>query len=393
MASKHPGVFRTKEGWRVVVYMPDGRVVKRRAKDLDSAIAKRRDLELQRDAARQPSRTHFDRSSSTGAYLTAYAARPGLAANTAATYDLYAKYLARTRGLLWTKALGEVSTDDVSAAYVYLARMIGEQTGERLSPGTLDGIRRFVSSGFGRAVRDRLIQWNPATYADGMPKYRKPEPDPPNRADMRRILDELAGHRLGGLFVVAAYCGLRIGEAIALTDGALRADDDGRPLLWVGHGISDRDPVDLVSLGLPKGEKTRTIGLPRTAAQAIEAAIAQRDADARKAGDRWAGRLGLIFATRRGTRLGQHYLNDLLQDAARRAGYPKPIAFHDLRRFTATAILESGGSMDDVGLVLGHSDARVTARYTAVTNARRAAVAERLAAWLEASETVNGGTD
>jgi integrase len=392
MPKKHTGVFLTPEGWRYHARI-NGRKIVRRAPSLEAAIAGRAALEAQKLAGTPAERTAMDSSTRVGRYLTAYAARPGLLPNTIATYDLYLKYLRATHSLLWTRELGDISTDDVSAAFLYLAKSYrGAQTGARLSPGTLDGIRRFVSSGFRSAVRKRILPYSPVADAEGMPKYRKPEPDPPNRAEMRAILGELAGHRLGKLFVVAAYCGLRVSEAVALTDASRKRDDEGRPMLWIHTAAKDRSPVHLATLGKPKGDKTRTIGLPRQAAAALEAAIEQRDDDARKAGERWAGSLGLVFATRHGTRLDPHYLNDLLQEAAERTGYRKPIAFHDLRRFAATAILESGGSMDDVGLVLGHTDSRVTARYTAATDARRAAIAERLAAWIEAPENGGSGT-
>lgn len=81
----------------------------------------------------------------------------------------------------------------------------------------------------------------------------------------------------------------------------------------------------------------------------------------------------LVFHTPRGLPLSKgtlHYHWKAVRDgsgttASRRAGGVRPIRFHDLRHFCATALLEGGASHFDVSVMLGHEDggALVMSRY------------------------------
>jgi integrase len=65
------------------------------------------------------------------------------------------------------------------------------------------------------AQRHRLISYNPATDAD-LPRVEKEKVEPWEPEELAQFLDAAASHRLGCLFELMAFTGLRRGEALGL---------------------------------------------------------------------------------------------------------------------------------------------------------------------------------
>lgn len=86
-----------------------------------------------------------------------------------------------------------------------------------------------------------------------------------------------------------------------------------------------------------------------------------------------------VFANRKGGELTLQALGHAWVRARTKAELPN-VAFHDLRRRSATAMLASGMTIHDVMTVLGHGNITATQRYLSFDPTRRPARAATFAA-------------
>ncbi len=129
-------------------------------------------------------------------------------------------------------------------------------------------------------------------------------------------------------------CGLRCAEALALR----RSDID----LGQGHV--------LVACG--KGGKSRRVGLPNDAADAVRSTW-----NTRPAGGEWA------FPTSSAGKLRTSYIRNLLPRLAARSSLDKRLHFHGLRHTFAWELSQEGVAMPLIQRALGHSSLNTTAVY------------------------------
>ncbi|PKQ18862.1 MAG: recombinase XerC [Actinobacteria bacterium HGW-Actinobacteria-8] len=127
-----------------------------------------------------------------------------------------------------------------------------------------------------------------------------------------------------------------------------------------GVDVADVDLAELTVRVVGKGDKERVVpfGIP-----AMRALVAWLDvgravcahSDARA-----------LFVGRRGGRVDQRQVRDVIHTLARLAGVPD-IAPHALRHTAATHLLQGGSDLRTVQEVLGHASLTTTQRYTHVT--------------------------
>jgi site-specific recombinase XerD len=127
-------------------------------------------------------------------------------------------------------------------------------------------------------------------------------------------------------------------------------------------GCADVDTEDrLLRVVLGKGRKDRNVPLTRAAAEAVEAYL--HDGRPHIQG---ATRAARLFLARRGGRMHDSLLNDIVQAAARKAGLEKHATCHTLRHSVATHLLKGGADIRHIQVLLGHSSLATTERYTHV---------------------------
>ena len=73
--------------------------------------------------------------------------------------------------------------------------------------------------------------------------------------------------------------------------------------------------------------------------------------------------------------------------ACRNAGI-KDLHFHDLRHTAATRMAEMGAEPSTIKDILGHSDLRMTDRYTHATEARKRSALDRIADYGKKAEVI-----
>lgn len=237
--------------------------------------------------------------------------------------------------------------------------------------GVAPAYQRVIFANFnamlGAAVDDRLIPENPCRSSSvKVPKLepRRIAPWPRERVlAVRSALPE----RYRGMVDLAGGCGMRQGEVLGL------APDDVDFVEGVVHVVRQ---VKLINgrqvFALPKGGKTRTVPLPESVAQALEAHIAQyppvvvtlpwRSVDGPPTTAR------LCFPNAEGRAVIRTTFNSKSwQPALDMARVPRgrENGMHALRHFYASVLLDAGESIKALSEYLGHHDPGFTLRtYT-----------------------------
>ncbi|HAJ04615.1 MAG TPA: recombinase XerC, partial [Brevundimonas sp.] len=137
-------------------------------------------------------------------------------------------------------------------------------------------------------------------------------------------------------------CGLRISEALSLTDGDV--------------------PLSETLRITGKGTKTRIVPVLPQVASAVAAYRTLRP---------WTeGPDRALFLARRGGKLSPRQVQAAVQTLRRRLGLPETTTPHALRHSFATHLLGAGADLRSLQDLLGHASLSTTQKYTAVDAAR-----------------------
>jgi len=261
------------------------------------------------------------------------------------------------------------------------------------SATTVRRIHATLRSALSTAVRRRLITYNAARDID-LPKTERPQVQPWEPAELGRFLDSIGTHRLGALFELVAYTGLRRGEALGLRwadiDLAARTltvrqqivQESGRKKTGQAAPCPYCEPGHIgVSFGKPKTKKSegRVVALDDHTIGALLAHRMRQDAERAAWGDAYADH-GLVFAREDGNPLRPDDVTKLFGQLVDAAGLRR-IRLHDLRHGHASALIASGAPLSYVSDRLGHSSITITNdTYTHMVEGVGREVAERAAA-------------
>jgi integrase len=217
--------------------------------------------------------------------------------------------------------MGKILPSDVQA-WVTTAAAGG------LSPASIRKYHVMLHSVFARAVRDRIIAFNPCEETE-LPKIVAKRARTLTPAEYRRLLDAIpVTHRL--MVQVAIETGLRWGELIALRPRHL---DHARRTLTVSETIVEV-PLRAAPAGqrmivkpYPKDNEPRTMALRQPLLDALEAHI---QTNGLGAGD-------LLFATQAGTPISRNtFRTRIWSPAVKTAGIDYTVRIHDLRHAHAS---------------------------------------------------------
>jgi len=164
--------------------------------------------------------------------------------------------------------------------------------------------------------------------------------------------------RYAALFYVAFFCGLRIGELLALQWRYL--DFDKREI-HVRAQLQRLKGMGLVTLN-PKRDEQRTVPFGARVALALQSHLERQDVDRINAGPVYENQ-GLVFATIKGTPVDpQNIANRHFKPILDKANLPK-ITFHSSRHSCATTLLSRHVDVGTVSEILGHRDVATTLRF------------------------------
>ena len=256
-------------------------------------------------------------------------------------------------------ALGPARLDQLTTAAIRSA--LAELSGRRPSPRTVRYAHSVLRLALNAAVEDRLLLANPAVAKRMLPPVERNEVRVLSKADVATLINATRDSRLGALWNLLVYTGLRPGEALALT---WRDVDLTTGLVRVRRALipQRRDEKGRTwRLEEPKTEKSRrTIPLLGITVEALRWHQTRQEAEKLAAGGAYVDD-GFVFASSLGSPLrGDVLYKSHFLLALREAGVPN-VTLYALRHTAATLLLEAGVPMKVVQERLGHSTMVLTA--------------------------------
>ncbi len=250
--------------------------------------------------------------------------------------------------------LKEIKSADIDRLYAFLLRE-GRSDGKGgLSARTVIYTHRVLHEAMEYAIKRQLIFFNPAKGVLNLPKVQKRAVNVYNEAELRQLFSLTTDTVFELPALLAAVCGLRRGEILALTE------DD---VNWEGLSINvNKQLLDVdgaVFIGPPKStESNRTIHVPVQVFVAIEKAITTNAANRQLLGiGHNANKLLVCDAL--GNPIRPRYFSKNFAALIRRHRL-KNITFHGLRHCAASLMLRTGVPMKTTSSILGHSSVGIT---------------------------------
>jgi integrase len=252
--------------------------------------------------------------------------------------------------------LTRFTAEDISKGYdAILAENAARTRGRKFGPVTLCRIHACLSSALSAAVKAQRINRNPAAFVT-LPETQRPKVNPYSSRELGAFLDHVAANRLGSLFEVIAFTGLRRGEALGLR----WADVDLEVGVLVVHqqlaGVKKGVPI----FAPPKTSSgdSITVELSQATIGALMAHRLAQDLEREQWGSAYVDH-DLVFARENGAPYEPTSITKAFSSLAIEAGL-RPVRLHDLRHGAASLMIGGGASLSVVSKVLRHSSIAIT---------------------------------
>ena len=256
------------------------------------------------------------------------------------------------------RRISEIQSKDVIAWQNKLLLMKDEK-GKPYSPVYLKTIHNQLSAIFNHAVRYYNLRSNPAAKAGNMGSEERTEMLFWTKAEYLKFAEAMMDKPLSYYaFEVLYWCGVRMGELLALTPADFDLD---RHLLTINKSYQRIKGQDVITT--PKTKKSnRTIKLPQFLCDEIQDYIKMQYGI--KPNDR------LFTVTK-------SYLHHEMDRGAKAAGV-KRIRIHDLRHSHVSLLIEMGFSAVAIADRLGHESIEITYRYAHLFPTKQNEMADQL---------------
>lgn len=267
-----------------------------------------------------------------------------LALTTAGRYESLAAHATKALGSIPLKNLTTFVLDDF---YVKLA--------ESLSAKTVREVHSVVHVALRRAVKTKLIPFNPADGCD-LPRVDQKEAVALNAAQLAAYQQQAAGSWADLLIRLAAAIGARRGELLACRWSDI---DWNTPKLRIERSLYQVKGE--IGIKPTKTRQARVVTIPPSLIEYLKLHREAQEQDRAMFGPDYRADLDLIFATPDGNYRKPDSVSWTACDIARRAGL-KGVGLHALRHTHASALLAAGVPVANVSKRLGHRDAHTTAK-------------------------------
>lgn len=233
------------------------------------------------------------------------------------------------------KDIKEIEKSDVQEFQIEL-RKSHNAKGTNLIIGALKSI-------FKEAIRDEYLTKSPCEHIKTLRLDPKVD-EYWSKEDINRFLQSNYDNELYDVFLFAMNTGMRKGEIAGLCWD--RVDFENR-IIYVTR---TRDRFELK-------ERTKT-RLMRPISMNDEVYFTLQNIKKRNLNNTY------VFTNKKGEEINPHHLYRRFHQAQRNAGMTKLIRFHSLRHTYASAYVNSGRSIYSLQKLLGHTDIKMTERYS-----------------------------
>lgn len=279
--------------------------------------------------------------------------------NTAANYAWAFSHLKPLRGTL----LRDLTPEDVESLLGKLAnekpptpaqkRRGGHQ--KQLGDSSIRRIKANLGAALQKAEARNLVSRNVARIAELPKTAPAKEKRSLTQLEARNILVAVSGDRDEAMILVALMLGLRPGEVLGLTWGAV---DLKERTLEINQALH-RQAGGGVRIGKVKSDSYRTIRLPSSVVDALRNHRIRQKKEKLRA-PVWE-EAGLVFPSIIGTPVDFSNLRRTVHRVCKKAEVPS-ISPNELRHSAATLLMEAGVPMQEVSDMFGHTDTRMIAK-------------------------------
>lgn len=254
--------------------------------------------------------------------------------------------------------LGDLTAEDLDMLYARLSA-------GGMGPRSVNHVHAAARIALQRAVKKRLITYNPARDADP-PRYSTDEREYRvfSGDDLKAFLTAAGGDRFEALWTLAVLAGPRPAELRALRWEDLTLPDEGVGAAFVRRTVSEVDGQAPKIRNATKTGKGRSVPLLPACVNALKAHRARQNEERLKLAGLWED-LNLVFPNSGGGIMRRRNLSTRhFKPILTRAGLPPDTRLYDLRHTFATLWIEAGEQIADLSGVLGHSRISTTSdRY------------------------------
>jgi integrase len=252
--------------------------------------------------------------------------------------------------------IGKVRLSDLTREHVEKVESYARQEG--MNPSSICLLRVIFSAALNTAIKWERPGVRNVVRLTKSPKLDRRTYPVLSPDEARRLLAEAAKGPYEPVYAIMLYCGLRVGEALALR---WKDIDLERRHIHIEHSLTRAE--DGVGLGPTKTEKSnRTFDLSMLAVGILRQERLRQmrqQADAGAAGFPWLNDWGLIFTTALGASIGPSTLGADFAARVKAAGLPH-MRLHDLRHSCATLLHEAGVDWKEISDLMGHSKVSIT---------------------------------
>jgi integrase len=221
---------------------------------------------------------------------------------------------------------------------------------------------------FRTAARERLVPESPVDIEGAGTVGRKRSIRIASLAELETMVSAMP-ERLQLAVLLGSWCALRYGEVAELRRSDVVVEDDGSLVLHIRRGVTWPESATQPLVGPPKSEAgVRHVTVPPHIAPMVRAHLAEHC--------QW-GRDGLLFPSRAGKQIHPAAFHKTWSSARSVAGR-QDLHFHDLRHTGATLAAQSGATLAELMLRLGHTTPAAAMRYQQASAERDHQIAARM---------------
>ena len=252
-------------------------------------------------------------------------------------------------------SLKDVTPMDIDKMYAHLLQN-GRADGKGgLAAKTVLYTHRVLNEAMEQAVKKRMIFHNPVRSVMNVPKPKRFKGSIYTAEEILNLLELAKNTTLEIPVALAAICGLRRGECLALT---VEDVDFENKTITINKQFLELDKQAI--LGEPKSEESnRVVSAPPEVFAIIERHIQRNEANKAMLEDEYEDHR-LLVCSNDGKPIRPIYFTKNFTRFIERNNMRR-IRFHDLRHSCASLMLKSGIAMKTASQILGHSAIGITA--------------------------------
>lgn len=271
------------------------------------------------------------------------------------------------------KKLCEMKITDIDTIYLQ------EVTNKLLRKHTVNQVKnlnRALGSCFKYAIAINKINYNPVPYIVYPKNYDVLESKENyiTEEEQKKLVTILNNSKLEGIILAGLMCGLRLGEAMAITEDDINFDtrtiriNKSVKYVWTGEYTKDNKKVYEYRVSIPKTKSSvRSVPFPSSLVPVLKSIITKNKENKLKLGELYFDNK-IVFCKDNGEYIDSKQPNRQLKAALKKAGINKDINYHSLRHIFITNCISKDINIKTVMNFVGHADMKTTMTIYAEVN-------------------------